>query len=112
MTYHLYCWKCRAKIEAEVYVSVIVCDECLSAPARERAAEDTRLAAYALSFAPEIREAIKMVKLANEHAFTFAHPAYRSAEKQIMALDTAEATIVLHETGGLKPVIGRGLRAS
>ncbi len=59
-----------------------------------------------------ILNAIHMVRLANEHAFTFAHPAYRSAEEQIMALGTAEAAIVLHETGGLKPVIGRGLRAS
>ncbi len=61
---------------------------------------------------PAILNAIHMVKLANEHAFTFAHPAYQSAEKQIMALGTAEAAIVLQETGGLKPVIGRGLRAS
>ncbi len=61
---------------------------------------------------PAIEAAIQMVRRANKHAFTFAHPAYRSAEKQIMALGTAEAAVVLQETGGLKPVVGRGLRAS
>ena len=61
---------------------------------------------------PTIAAAIQMVILANENAFTFAHPAYRSAENQIMALSTAEAAVVLQETGGLKPVIGRGVRAS
>ena len=60
---------------------------------------------------PTIAAAIQMVILANENAFTFAHPAYRSAENQIMALSTAEAAVVLQETGGLKPVIGRGVRA-
>lgn len=61
---------------------------------------------------PAILSAIQMVKRANEYAFTFAHPAYRSAEQQIMALNAAEAAVVLHETGGLKPVVGRGLWAS
>ncbi len=61
---------------------------------------------------PATLKAIHTVKVANEYAFTFAHPAYHSAEEQIMALDTADAIIVLQETGGLKPVIGRGLRAS
>ncbi len=59
-----------------------------------------------------VLRAIRTVKRANKHAFTFAHPDYQSAEQQIMALGTAEAATVLHETGGLKPVIGRGLRAS
>ncbi len=58
---------------------------------------------------PAIEAAIQMVQRANEHAFTFAHPAYRSAEEQIMALNPDEAATVLHETGGLKPVVGRGL---
>ena len=93
MMYLLSCWRCRAKIESTFYVSMVICDDCLSAFAK-------------------VREAIKMVRLANKHAFTFAHPAYRSAEEKIMALSTAEAAIVLQETGGLKPVIGRGLRAS
>ncbi len=48
--YKLFCWRCRAKVESMVYVSVVVCDDCLSAPARERAAEDKRLAAYAATF--------------------------------------------------------------
>ncbi len=46
MSYKLFCWRCRAKIEAEVYTSIFICDNCLSAPMRERAAEDSRLAAY------------------------------------------------------------------
>ena len=61
---------------------------------------------------PTIAAAIQLVILANENAFTFAHPAYRSAEKQIMALGTDDAAVVLQETGGLKPVVGRGVRAS
>ena len=61
---------------------------------------------------PAIEAAIQMVIRANENAFTFAHPAYRSAEKQIMALGTDDAAVVLQETGGLKPVVGRGVRAS
>ncbi len=46
MTYKLFCWRCRAKVETNVYVSVFVCERCLNAPMRERAAEDRRLAAY------------------------------------------------------------------
>ena len=73
---------------------------------------DTRRIGGQIMWNPAISAAIRMVTLANQHSFTFAHPAYRSAEEKIMALGTADAAVVLQETGGLKPVIGRGVRAS
>lgn len=58
----------------------------------------------------EVQLAVEAIRLANEHAFTFAHPAYREAEARLRALDKGEAAITLQMTGGLKPVIGRGIR--
>lgn len=46
MIYKLFCWRCRAKVETNVYVSIFICEHCLGAPMRKRAAEDRRLAAY------------------------------------------------------------------
>ena len=59
----------------------------------------------------EVQAAIAAIRLANEYAFTFAHPAYRDAEARLRALGVTEAAIAIRDTGGLKPVIGRGIRA-
>ena len=56
--------------------------------------------------------AIDAIRLANEYAFTFDHPAYRDAEAKMMALSSAEAETAINATGGgLKDVIGRGIIA-
>ncbi len=65
----------------------------------------------AMEYTEDIQQAIAAVQRANEYAFTFAHPAYRDAEARLRSLGTAEAAIVLQATGGLKSVIGRGIRA-
>lgn len=42
MMYHLRCWHCRGDAHSAIYVSIIICDDCLNAPATARAAKEAK----------------------------------------------------------------------
>ncbi len=56
-----------------------------------------------------MEQAVTYIRMANEHAFTHAHPAYRKAEELLRDLSLEDVAKVNHITGGLKQVIRRGI---